>query len=93
MNKSDYATYCLLCNKAFANPRNLKRHANYAHKLCETPPYNCNFCNTGFLFWEDYEKHYSDRLLKTFARKTKKRKVKTEEIQPDNLIIDEPLAE
>ena len=72
----NHSTFCLLCNKEFVSARNLKRHANYAHKLCETPAYVCNFCHTGFVRWEDYERHHSERLLKTFAKKTKKRKVK-----------------
>ena len=77
MKKSpDNSTFCLLCSKQFVSAKNLKRHANYAHKLCETPAYLCNFCHTGFVKWEDYEKHHSERLLKTFAKKTKKRKVK-----------------
>ena len=77
MKKSDYTTFCLLCSKAFASPRNLKRHTNYAHKLCEPPTYVCNFCHIGFARWDDYEKHHSERLMKTFARKTKKQKVKS----------------
>ena len=77
----DRSSFCLLCNKEFANPRNLKRHTNYAHKLCEAPTYVCNFCHTGFVNWDDYEKHHSNRLMKTFSRKTKKRKVKAVEMQ------------
>ena len=77
MGNPDHSTFCLLCNKEFASPRNLKRHANYAHKLCEPPTYVCNFCHTGFVKWEDYEQHHNQRLMKTFGRKTKKRKVKT----------------
>ena len=77
MKKSDYTTFCLLCSKAFASPRNLKRHTNYAHRLCEPPAYICNFCHIGFARWDDYEKHHSERLMKTFAKKTKKRKVKS----------------
>ena len=79
MKKTDYTTFCLLCSKAFASARNLKRHTNYAHRLCEPPAYVCNFCHIGFARWDDYEKHHSERLMKTFARKTKKRKVKSVE--------------
>ena len=77
MKKSDYTTFCLLCSKAFSSPKNLKRHTNYAHRLCEPPAYVCNFCHIGFARWDDYEKHHSERLMKTFAKKTKKRKVKS----------------
>lgn len=89
MKKSDYSTFCLLCNKAFASPKNLKRHANYAHKLCDAPAFLCDFCHIGFVRWEDYEKHHSDRLLKTFARKTKKRKVKL--VNPELVDVVPPL--
>ena len=70
--------FCLLCNKEFASTQNLKRHNNYAHKLCEPPAYVCNFCHTGFVNWDDYEHHHSQRLLKTFSRKKKKRTAQPE---------------
>ena len=90
----DYSTFCLLCNKEFASPMNLKRHSNYAHKLCDAPAFVCNFCHTGFVKWEDYEQHHSQRLAKTFARKTKKRKVKLPKIEDITLETNvEPLAE
>ena len=72
----DRSTYCLLCAKHFVSSKNLKRHANYAHKLCEQPTYVCDQCHTGFCRYEDYEKHYSDRLLKIHSRKIKRRKLK-----------------
>ena len=72
----DRSTYCLLCAKHFVSSKNLKRHANYAHKLCEQPAYVCDQCHTGFCRYEDYEKHYSDRLLKIHSRKIKRRKLK-----------------
>ena len=89
MGSPNHSTFCLLCNKEFASPRNLKRHANYAHKLCDTPAYVCNFCHTGFVRWEDYEQHHSHRLMKTFARKTKKRKVAEVKVElPDTTMED-----
>ena len=88
-----HSKFCILCNKEFASSQNLRRHNNYAHKLCEPPTYVCSFCNTGFVNWEDYEHHHNQRLLKTFSRKKKKRttaaaaEVPPVDDQADNPII------
>jgi hypothetical protein len=64
---------CLVCDKGFASTKNLERHHNRMHKVCETPPYLCNFCHTGFLRWEDYQFHYNQRLIREHIKKSKKR--------------------
>ena len=89
---ANQATYCLLCAKHFVSAKNLKRHSNYAHKLCEPPAFVCDQCHTGFVHYEDYEKHHSDRLLKVFHRKTKRRNQKTAQAQAAKKVAVAPAA-
>lgn len=90
MEITNYNKFCLLCKKVFATEKNLKRHISYAHKLCDPPAYVCDFCHTGFVRWDDYETHHSERLMKTFSRKTKKRKVKSANQSPPSEEVDMP---
>ena len=66
--------YCILCDKEFVSKRNLKIHEDRLHQVCQKPNFICNFCNTGFEHYPYYEAHFSARLKRTLAKKSKKKK-------------------
>ena len=94
---SDLQQFCVVCDKVFANSKNLERHHTRMHKVCEIPPYLCNFCHTGFLRWEDYQFHYNQRLIRQHVTKSKKRKQKlsvlSQETPPESPISVTLIAE
>jgi hypothetical protein len=70
----DFKAYCILCDKEFASLRNLKIHEERLHQVCKKPNFICNFCNTGFEHYTYYEAHFSARLKRSLAKKSRKKK-------------------